>query len=203
MIAHEEDGHLTGTTDFDIDQVERNVFGCNPDNDLTEITPLELEAAERAFTHMLNWVWQNGMKNPEGVKIRAIIVCWVFLKHIRPMTLSELAQGFGMKKQSLGRWVDQFKADFPKYRIAHMRNGVANGLRKRWPCFVEALSRFSKFTGLVDRYPVNKWPAAARNKLREDLAPINAQLFGARNNAERNGTRTRTPENGHGAKDRF
>lgn len=185
MIAHEEDGHITGTTEFDFEKVERNLFGQQPTaNDLSQISALELEAAEKAFTRLLDWVWQNGMKNPEGVKIRAIVVCWVFLKHLRPMTLSELAQGYGMKKQSLGRWVDQFKADFPKYRTAHMRNGVAAGERKRWPCFVEAISRFSKFTSLVERFPVNKWPATARNKLKEGLAPINAQLAGTRS-AER------------------
>lgn len=199
MIAHEEDGHLTGTTDFDIEQVERNVFGFQPEEDLAQITPRELAAAEQAFTQMLAWVWQSGMKNPEGVKIRAIIVCWVFLKHLRPMTLSELAQGYGMKKQSLGRWVDQFKTDFPKYRIAHMRNGVTNGLRRRWPTFVEALSRFSKFAGLVDRYPITKWPAAARHNLRQGLAPINAQL--ARGNAERARRNSESTSGRNGATD--
>jgi hypothetical protein len=120
-VAHEEDGHLVGVAQFDYDAVERSLFDVAPADDLTEITPLELEAAQRAFSRLLAWIWQDGMKNPDGVKIRAIILCWIFLKHLRPMTLTELARGYGMKKQSLGRWVDQFKRDFPEYKTCHMR----------------------------------------------------------------------------------
>lgn len=86
-----------------------------------EFTIAELAGAEEAFRRLMTWVWQDGMRNPEGVKIRAIICCWVFLKHVRPCTLTELAARYGMKKQSLGRWVDQFKLDFPDYWTCHMR----------------------------------------------------------------------------------
>jgi hypothetical protein len=126
-VAHEEDGHLVGVSQFDYDAVERSLFDVSPADDLTEITPLELEAAQRAFSRLLAWIWQDGMKNPDGVKIRAIILCWIFLKHLRPMTLTELAMGYGMKKQSLGRWVDQFKRDFPEYKTCHMRAKAMKG----------------------------------------------------------------------------
>lgn len=120
--GHDESRAIIPTTDFDYSIVEKNLFQIEPENDLTEFTAVELDAATRAFGRMLQWVWQDGMKNPDGVKIRSIIVCWIFLKELRPMTLTQIAQGYGMKKQSLGRWVDQFKLDFPEIRTVHMRN---------------------------------------------------------------------------------
>ena len=38
------------------------------------------------------------------------------------LTMTEMAAGFGKKKQSLGRAVDDFKRSFPKIRIAHMKD---------------------------------------------------------------------------------
>ena len=61
------------------------------------------------------------MKNPDGVKIRAIICCWIFLKELRSVSETDMAVGYGLKKQSLGRWVEQFKKHFPHIRISQLR----------------------------------------------------------------------------------
>lgn len=49
--------------------------------------------------------------------------------------------------------------------------------RRRWPGYVEALSRFSKFNGLIERFPIEQWPAEGRAKLQQDLEPIARALW--------------------------
>lgn len=120
-VAHEEDGHLTGVTEFDWDQVERELGSWSPESDLTELTPQEMEAARRALKIILQWVFQNGSKNIQGVGIRAVIACSVFLEELHPLTETQLARGYGMHKQSIGRWVEDWKRCFPDLRTCHMR----------------------------------------------------------------------------------
>jgi hypothetical protein len=100
--------------DFDYAALDR----LPPEPDQT----YDIDLALKAFTHLVEWVWQDGMNNVEGLQIRASIVCWIFLPQLRPLTLTQMAQGFGKKKQSLGRWVDDFKRCFPRIRIAHMKD---------------------------------------------------------------------------------
>jgi hypothetical protein len=115
-IGYDENGTVIPVAEFDFASLD-----TGHDTDLDKISRKELEASLKAFRILLDWIWQNGMRNPNGVKIRAILCCWVFLEQVRPISLTQLAKGYGMKKQSLGRWVDNFKRDFPQFRIAHMR----------------------------------------------------------------------------------
>lgn len=119
--GHAEDGRLEPVTGFDYESVERAVFHVEPE-ELRELSPEATEAGLKLFTALVTWIWQNGMRNPDGMQLRSIIVCWVFLDHLRPLSLTELARAFGKKKQSLGRWVDEFKRSFPNIRNAHMKN---------------------------------------------------------------------------------
>lgn len=119
-LAFGENGERVLAEDFDynlFDGVREEVAA-----EAANLSPAEMETALKLFEHLLRWQWQSGMRNPDGVKIRAIICCWIFLKVLRPMTLTQLAHHYGMDKQSLGRWVDQFKKDFPQIRTVHMRN---------------------------------------------------------------------------------
>jgi hypothetical protein len=120
--GHAEDGHLEPLTDFDYQHIDRACFGVEPEDDCAEFTPEEIDAACKTFTALVEWMWQGGMKNVDGLQIRASVVCWIFLSQLRPLTLTEMAGGFGKKKQSLGRWVDDFKRKFPRIRIAHMKD---------------------------------------------------------------------------------
>lgn len=120
-LGHDDHGGLVPTVDFDFAKVDSNLSGIEPESDLAEISPEQIEAAVKALRVMLQWVWQSGMKNSDGVKIRAIIVCWIFLKELRSLSLTDMANGYGLEKQSLGRWVDDFKKKFPGLRISHMR----------------------------------------------------------------------------------
>jgi len=124
--AHDEDGSITPAQPFPYEEIyskdEAGSVGFNDlDQDLRHLTPEQLAAGLDVMDKLLKWVWQSGMKNSDGVKIRSIILCWICLKEIRFMTLTDLATGYGMDKQSLGRWVDEFKARFPAVRIPHMR----------------------------------------------------------------------------------
>lgn len=121
-LAHDETGRLVSVCEFDFDTVQQNLFGDDPRSDLHGVTPAEIDRAIEVLRIMLQWIWQDGMKNVDGVKIRAIILCWIFLKELRPLSLTQVARGFGLKKQSLGRWVDLFKRQFPDIKTSHMRN---------------------------------------------------------------------------------
>jgi hypothetical protein len=112
--VYHEDGSRVPVTQFDYDLLD-------PDVELVQMSQEDVDRGLKVLNVLLNWIFQNGMKNSEGLKIRAIIICWIFLKHLRPMTLTQLATGFGMKKQSIGRWLDQFKTDFRSIRTPHMR----------------------------------------------------------------------------------
>ena len=121
--AHAEDGHVEPAVGFDFDTVDRKVFGVDRNGQTTTtMSSEEIDAACTVFRSLVEWMWQDGMKQVEGLTIRAIIVCWVFVPELRALTLTEMAQGFGKKKQSLGRWVDEFKKEFPRIRIAHMKD---------------------------------------------------------------------------------
>jgi hypothetical protein len=117
--GYEEHGRRVPATEFDYDRVESEM-GIEAE-DLAQFSQEDVDRAIAVFRQLLQWVWQNGNKNTDGIKIRAIIVCWIFLEENRPKTLTEMAGGFGMKKQSLGRWVDQFKLDF-RIPTRHMRS---------------------------------------------------------------------------------
>jgi hypothetical protein len=117
-LGHGEDGKLVPTTDFDWPAVE---FTKDEDLDISKFSQEDVDRALVVLTALLKWVWQSGMNNGNGIQIRAIIMCWVFLKELRPLDLTQMAKGFGRDKQSLGRWVDNFKRWFPRIRIPHMR----------------------------------------------------------------------------------
>jgi len=119
--GHAEDGHLEPTCEFDYASIEQALFNVSPE-EWDKISPEQLDAVLKVFRSLVAWMWQSGMKNPEGLNIRATILCWVFLEHLRPLTLTDLARASGKKKQSIGRWVDEFKRAFPGIRNSHMKD---------------------------------------------------------------------------------
>jgi hypothetical protein len=112
-----EDGGRVPIVQFDYGAVEPAV----EEPGLGGLSAAELEGAMRGFQALVRWVWQDGMRNPNGLLIRAIIVCWIFLPELRGHSLTAVARGFGRYKQSLGRWHDRFKVEFPTVKTVHMR----------------------------------------------------------------------------------
>jgi hypothetical protein len=121
-VAHDEDGSLIPVCGPDYDTIDRDVFHVAPQDEGDSFSAEEYDAACTVITRLIEWLWQDGMKNCDGLQNRAVILCWVFLSQLRPLTMTEMARGFGKKKQSLGRAVDDFKTVFPKIRIAHMKD---------------------------------------------------------------------------------
>jgi hypothetical protein len=118
--AHEEDGQLTPITEFDYDAIDQNLFQIEPE-ELAGFTQREIDAASRLLSILLRWIWQDGMKNLNGMLIRTFIVCWIFIRELRPLTETDLARMAGKDKQSLGRWVVQFKTAFPFIKVPHFK----------------------------------------------------------------------------------
>ena len=113
VVAFDEASHQTQIVDFDFAQVDR---------DLSDEIPLDLRAIplttanERTITvmsRMLEWLCQMVPKNQSGMEIRATILCWIFLPHLRNLSLTQVAAMIGRDKQSIGRWHDDFKRVFP------------------------------------------------------------------------------------------
>jgi len=112
--------------DFDWDQVERNltsekkeIRGALRNGELTEE---DFDRALQLSGTLMRWIWQNGKRDIRGLSIRSIIVCWHFIYELRDLPLTTVAAKFGKHKQSLGRWLDRFKNDFPRWRIAATRS---------------------------------------------------------------------------------
>lgn len=118
--AHGDDKRIVSSNEFDYDLVDERIFGCSS-TDPDALTQDDIDRALKLFSTLLQWMWQDAKNNPEGLQIRAMICCWIFLKELRPLQLSELARGFGKDKQSLGRWHDHFKRKFPTIKTPHMR----------------------------------------------------------------------------------
>lgn len=81
------------------------------------------EAEGEAIRRIAEWMWQ-GCANLDGFAVRAAVVCWIFHQPLRPYSMTRMAGRLGKKKQSLGRWVDSFKREFPAVtdHITHLRN---------------------------------------------------------------------------------
>lgn len=76
---------------------------------------------------MVRWVYQDPHhRNLNGVAIRSIIVSWLMLRELQGLTLTQLAGMYGLDKQSLGRWVDDFKRTFPSVRSCHFRRNKSH-----------------------------------------------------------------------------
>jgi hypothetical protein len=94
------------------------------------------EADEAKFTHgyaqwlrlqqlaegLARWTYQSpSHTNTDGIAIRTIVQNWFLIKELQPLSLTQLARMYGKDKQSLGRWVDDFKRRFPGLRNCHMK----------------------------------------------------------------------------------
>ena len=125
--AFDDHGEVTGIAEFDYDLVERRTSSTGSGNpefqeEMSKLTPEAVEVGLVIFRCLMRWLWQDGMKNPRGLLIRAIIMLWIFIPELHAMTLTRLAHGFGFNhKQSLGRYVDDFKIKFPYIKTPHMR----------------------------------------------------------------------------------
>jgi hypothetical protein len=114
-IFYAEDGSRTPAVELDWDSIDRNCFRyCDPQG-------MDLDRASKAIRQIVSWIFQDGPKNETGVFIRATICAWVFLPEYQRFTETEMAGNLEKHKQSIGRWAEVFKRDFPSVRTPHLR----------------------------------------------------------------------------------
>ncbi len=119
-LGHAEDGSVIETVDFpyaDIYARDENVQCLETDPELNRLSAEELRLGMKTVGPALRWVWQYGMKNKDGIAIRAILLCRAGLPELGGLTMTRLANGFGLAKQSLDRWDKDLASRYPKLRI--------------------------------------------------------------------------------------
>ena len=73
-VCHAEDGRLEPSCEFDYGEIDRTVFHVEPEDDPEQLSAEEIDAACKVFTRLVEWIWQDGMQNVQGLQIRAAIV---------------------------------------------------------------------------------------------------------------------------------
>lgn len=102
------------------------VIGCEDrETVFDEMTEEEWKCAWRGVGNVVKWVYQRNSRNFQGIGIRALIVCWVWIPGLHGLTLTQLAGRFKMAKQSIGRWVVDWKLRFPHCVSVHMHSEIA------------------------------------------------------------------------------
>lgn len=86
-----------------------------------EIREELMEEFSQFVIKLSRWVWQNASHNRDGLQHRASIFCWRINPDLEYMTLTHLAEGFGLDKQSIGRWHDSFKREFPNLKFIRIK----------------------------------------------------------------------------------
>ena len=106
MTRFDDLGQVTETVDFQYAEIDTNCFG----NKQTQNDGLE--AACECQRQIWAWVYQPPCEDIDGFICRCIVASWIFVPQLRDYTMTEIAGRFGKKKQSLGRWVADFKRQF-------------------------------------------------------------------------------------------
>ncbi len=109
MTGFDESGS-TLVCDFDFAAVDSALAGTVDPVEAARISPTE--AACECQRQIWAWVYSPPCEDMDGFTCRSIIACWVFVPQLREYTMTQIAQRFGKKKQSLGRWVADFKVQF-------------------------------------------------------------------------------------------
>lgn len=117
--CHGEDGAIEPAIGFDFESIydreDREMFHVEPAADFNaDLSPAAIDAAQRLIVRIMEWIWSDGTKNVDGLQNRAAVACWKFIPHLRPLTMVQLASGFGKHKQSIGRAADSFSLAFPE-----------------------------------------------------------------------------------------
>ncbi len=172
--AYDDSGQIVPITEFEYPK-ELPAFE-ESDPEATQLSEVETDRLLRVCDQVFRWVWQNGTTNPRGLQIRAVVACAVFVKELRPFTMSDVARGYGMHKQSIDRGVQSFKRTFPYIRTPHMRMS-SNKTMTRWPPSVQAMDRAARLTDYVKRFPSTNWPTEHLEGLQATLLPVVQRLW--------------------------
>lgn len=112
----DDNSQTTLTVDFDWASVDMDAVAMQMENQFD----LALEAQRKVWA----WVYQPPCKDLDGFLCRCIVVTWVFVPQLRSYSITDIAGRFGKKKQSIDRWVADFKKVFPEItdHLQHLRH---------------------------------------------------------------------------------
>ena len=97
--------HFEPYEDFPYDQVDRDLGFVKE--------KVEDERATEALRRFSQWIAQGDLRDWDGVFCRMTNIIWILCPQLSSYSMSKMAKRVGKKKQSLGRWVDDFKREFP------------------------------------------------------------------------------------------
>lgn len=117
--AYDENGRVKVDEPFiDFDYGSADQKGARPDRYTDEDYHL-------LSARLIEWIHQDGNSKPGGVMIRAYVVCLFLAPQIyNTPTETRLASIAGVSKQSLNRWVVNFRDTF-NYRFIGMKSDEA------------------------------------------------------------------------------
>ena len=122
MNLYDDSGNVTLTCGFNWDAIDAYNF-TKEDELKTEAIEIACEGYRKVWT----WIYQPPCDNLDGWTCRCIIATWLFVPQLRSYTLTEIAGRFGKKKQSLDRWVQQLKQEFPELAtLEHFKKQLNN-----------------------------------------------------------------------------
>lgn len=121
--AFDDNSEQVPTCGPDWDSIEAALAETDFASEIADMRAEDLEKAFKVIEGLMGWI-HNGSLDCRGIAIRSIIVGWLCLPHLRSLSLTQIAERHGMKKQSIGRWVEDqargFKVKFPTIKTAHM-----------------------------------------------------------------------------------
>lgn len=109
----------TLTVGFEFSAVDRGAFGVDDDHS-SNARDMACECQRRVW----HWIYQPPCEDLDGWTCRCIVAAWIFVPQLRSYTMTRIAERFGKKKQSLGRWVADFKKEFPEVckHLSHLKH---------------------------------------------------------------------------------
>lgn len=125
MINFDQNGTVTATVDFNYSEVDELLQGDRLNS--SDIRRMIEEAAREEGMHMAAQAvgslarWLGTTKNKHGIACRGIVLNWLYDSLQHDCSLTEIAGQYGLKKQSVGRWVDDFKKEFPQ-AVIHLKH---------------------------------------------------------------------------------
>ncbi len=164
------------TEEFDYEAVEKAISDRALAEDIRlfrkeikdrPLTQEEIDRVSMAIQTLFRWVCLSSLRNPNGLTLRFLIVCWQVLPELHETQLTGLAKMFGKHKQSFGRWVDNFKIVFPWARSPHIKRTPTEQKALSDAEIVDGLSRAYRFAEFTKRHPVATWPESAKQKCEE------------------------------------
>ena len=107
MNAYDESG-ITQTVPFCYGSLSSEL------NEAFDESREAIQAACECNRRVWQWVYQPPNQDLDGFICRCIVACWVFVPQLREYSQTAIAARFGKKKQSLNRWIVDFKREFPE-----------------------------------------------------------------------------------------